>query len=75
VERGREGGRERKIELQREGGREGGRAFHPTHIFHLLNEQEQEEEEDDLDVEGDDTDLRLARLENLMERRPVMVRN
>jgi hypothetical protein len=29
--------------------------------------------EDDLDVEGDDTDLRLARLEDLMERRPVAV--
>ncbi|KAM3567421.1 hypothetical protein VYU27_010433, partial [Nannochloropsis oceanica] len=34
---------------------------------------EQAEEEDDLDVEGDDTDLRLARLEDLMERRPVML--
>lgn len=30
--------------------------------------------EDDLDVEGDDTELRLARLEDLMERRPVAVR-
>ncbi len=37
-------------------------------------QQHQEEEDDDLDVEGDDTELRLARLEDLMERRPVMVR-
>ena len=38
------------------------------------DEDEEEEGDDDLNVEGDDTELRLARLEDLMERRPVMVR-
>lgn len=38
------------------------------------DDEEEEEGDDDLNVEGDDTELRLARLEDLMERRPVMVR-
>ncbi|TFJ86981.1 hypothetical protein NSK_001315 [Nannochloropsis salina CCMP1776] len=41
----------------------------------MLAEEEEPEDEtdDDLDVEGDDTDLRLARLEDLMERRPILL--
>jgi len=39
-----------------------------------MPQEPEDETDDDLDVEGDDTDLRLARLEDLMERRPILVR-
>ncbi|CAM9403150.1 unnamed protein product [Chrysoparadoxa australica] len=36
-------------------------------------EEEEEGADDDLDADGDDVGLRLARLENLLERRPLLV--
>lgn len=32
-----------------------------------------EDDGEDLDEDGDDVDLRLARLENLLERRPILI--
>ena len=38
-----------------------------------MTEEDEDEEEDDLDEDGDDIELRLQRLEHLMNRRPVML--
>ena len=39
----------------------------------VKDDEEDSDEDDDMDFEGKDVELRLARLEHLMERRPLLL--